>query len=202
MAAIAKQLQHSLSRNRTLASQNHVPCLTVCTPDGRPATMLCPLHSVSATEDGRLRLHFAAWDPPQPFAGAQFFPCEACVYMPKTREQYRLSGALSSSPADASQLWEHPLRDGGAAVRQFALLFPAARSRHQAGGGPLDTRSRAEDAAELLDPSARGYVTLTLDVSAVDYLSLRGPQRRCSWQRAAAAAQGGVMVWAEAQLNP
>lgn len=193
MAAIVKQLQHSMQKNRTLVSQNHFPCLTFVAPDGKPSTLTCPLRKIEAHGDGRIALHFGSWNQVLPTGSVA---CEACVYMPKTREQYRLRGELTQSGHGPSEHWVELLQDA-AASRQFALVFPNS-SVISAGGAPVDTRSN--DASQpVLDASGKGYQTLTMDLLDVEYLCLKNPQRRSLWQR---SDTQGAFAWEEMELNP
>ncbi len=198
--AVLKQLSHSLNKNRTAVSQNHFPCLTVSL-DGRPRTFLCPLRGVEAQGDGRVHLTFAAWGFPYSPAAASGTPCEACLYLPKTREQYRLQGQLAASAPGPSAAYRDLLADP-AASRQFALLFPQAVAALPAGASRIDTRSAAEGAAAIaLDPSGSAFTTLTLDLRHLDYLLLKSPQQRASWRRCD-AAPGGGFAWQQQELNP
>ena len=122
-ATLLKQLNHSLHKNRTMVSQNHAPCLAVSL-DGRPRTFLCPLRGVEAHEDGRLQLRFASWGLPSSLGAAAGCGarCEVSLYLPKTREQYRLRGQLSASAPGPSAAWQRcDAAGGGFAWRQQEL---------------------------------------------------------------------------------
>ncbi|KAJ3363385.1 hypothetical protein GGF32_004379 [Allomyces javanicus] len=128
-------------------------------------------------------------------------PAEACWYMPATREQFRVSGAMGvilASPRGAAQ------RAQTLRAELWRSLSPAARAAYLAPqpgsyfppGGPAPTTTAAS-----LDAVSDHFAVLVLDPDEVDYLDLRQPppHARTVWKRATAAgAEGGDAIDAAA----
>ncbi|KAJ3375751.1 hypothetical protein GGF31_002955 [Allomyces arbusculus] len=123
-------------------------------------------------------------------------PAEACWYMPATREQFRVSGAMAvilASPRGAAQ------RAQTLRAELWRSLSPAARTAYLAPqpgsyippGGPAPATTTP--AAGSLEAVSDHFAVLVLDPDEVDYLDLRQPppHARTVWKRAAAACGEG-----------
>ncbi|KNE55691.1 hypothetical protein AMAG_01577 [Allomyces macrogynus ATCC 38327] len=123
-------------------------------------------------------------------------PAEACWYMPTTREQFRVSGAMAvilASPRGAAQ------RAQTLRAELWRSLSPAARAAYLAPNPgsyfpPEGPAPAATPATASLEAVSDHFAVLVLDPDEVGYLDLRQPHphARTVWKRAAAAgAEGG-----------
>ena len=169
-------LARALHRNRA-ASSRYFQLATV-RADGKPANrtvvfrgFLAETNQLMVVSDRRSEKHEHI---------SHDAHAAACWYFTKTREQFRLSGQITSVTADTSketlviarqQLWQ-TLSDSARA--QFTWPQPKApRAEAAAFTSPADDQTPP--------PS---FCLLLLDVEYVDHLMLRGdPQNRCIYRR-------------------
>lgn len=112
---------------------------------------------------------------------------EACWYFPKTREQFRLAGQLTSITADhcdpqlikARQLMWQNLSD--TAREQFTWPSPGTSLPESSPANPTEG---AKDEPPDAHAPLPNFCLLLLDPERVDHLELRGkPQNRCLYLR-------------------
>ncbi len=185
-------LARALHRNRSLVYARYAQLATVRT-DGRPANrtvvfrgFLEPTQQLKFITDRRSEKIGQILA--QPWG-------ELCWYFPNTREQFRLSGAMTLVQADCAN-------PDFAKARQIQWqdLSDAARAQF-AWPDPGQPRAEAKlfelPPLDPLQPSPN-FCLLLLDPHQVDHLELRGePQNRCRYQYQPATAE-----WATESVNP
>ncbi|XGV96177.1 MAG: Npun_F5749 family FMN-dependent PPOX-type flavoprotein [Leptolyngbya sp. BL-A-14] len=190
LASWRSPLSRALHRNRALVYARYLQLATVRV-DQRPANRTIVFRGFL---DGSNQLQFVT--DARSAKTDQIDHCawgEACWYFPKTREQFRLSGALRLVRADDSDqalqkarqsMWQS-LSDS--ARTQFAWAHPG-KSQTNKGGFNVS----APDAATPLQP----FCLLLLDPHEVDHLELRGdPQNRWLHQHDGSS-------WSMQAINP
>jgi PPOX class probable FMN-dependent enzyme len=171
-------LARALHRNRALVYARYLQLATV-RPDGRPANRTVVFRGfwrdtnqlkfvTDARSEKTAQIERSRWG-------------EICWYFPKTREQFRIAGALSLITADSSDAAS--LADRQATWQD---LSDAARSQF-AWADPGKPRTPAE-CFDVPPPEATTplphFCLLLLEPDFVDHLELRGePQNRWQYQR-------------------
>lgn len=220
--AVLDKLKHALSKNRSFISHTHFPVLTFVSDGKRPSTtraVLAAEQCLDAHHPVIMSFHCPTWRDQQLLEGSRKRACEACIYFPKTRNQFRLSGkaTMQASCSDQSKAsWAALLQDGPR-FSQFAVLAPWAVENplqyvqcQQTSSTAGRRTQQAEGEAPLLQPQASSinqkvpddYVYITLQVDELDYLSLKNPQTRIAAQRSVQQQEAEADSWSEVELNP
>eukprot|EP01025_Chloroclados_australasicus_P059521 TRINITY_DN7527_c1_g2_i1.p3 TRINITY_DN7527_c1_g2~~TRINITY_DN7527_c1_g2_i1.p3 ORF type:complete len:128 (-),score=6.05 TRINITY_DN7527_c1_g2_i1:42-425(-) len=98
---------------------------------------------------------------------------ELCIYMPKTKEQFRLNGIVTRASKEEQEECLFELSTKDSQRRQFLLLFPSQLQ--------IDTRA-AQQVPQLHEFLQVEYLQiLNLKVIHADYLSLGSNQFREIW---------------------
>jgi len=182
-------LASALHRNRSLPYARYFQLATV-RADGRPANRTVVFrgfregtNQLQVVTDNRSEKVDQVGD--RPYG-------EACWYFPKTREQFRLSGAIQLVQAQTTDEALHSLR------RQLWQELSDAARRQFAWPHPGQVRSPDDPFEVTADPTEplSCFVLLLLNPDFVDHLELRGnPQNRTRYE-----LQGEG--WAVEGVNP
>eukprot|EP01023_Acetabularia_acetabulum_P066312 TRINITY_DN8940_c0_g2_i1.p2 TRINITY_DN8940_c0_g2~~TRINITY_DN8940_c0_g2_i1.p2 ORF type:complete len:202 (+),score=16.41 TRINITY_DN8940_c0_g2_i1:170-775(+) len=178
---LVHKLEDAISRNRTRVSQNHFPVVAIphiC--KHRSGKIINKVRQIVCTfgmikqqrSELSIELQTCNWDddwtyPENESAG------EVCVYMPKTREQFRIAGKITKCSKEVVEgCWEAANADEGCR-RQFMLLFPTK----------LQTEPRSRSNVPMLEQmiDKKHFCVLHLQVDYVDHLLLGKNQERCLW---------------------
>lgn len=160
-------LARALHRNRALVYARYFQLATV-RPDGRPANrtvvfrgFLPDSNQLTIISDRRSQkipqIQQTRW-------------AEICWYFPKTREQFRLSGALNVvEQSDPNAQWQQ------AYTQTWQKLSDSARAQFYwpPPGQPHDPEGSQPDPPENLDNPAENFVLLIFEPTEVDHLELR-----------------------------
>ncbi|MBW4582635.1 MAG: pyridoxamine 5'-phosphate oxidase family protein [Tildeniella nuda ZEHNDER 1965/U140] len=190
LASWRSPLAHALHRNRSLAYARYLQLATV-RADQRPANRTIVFRGFL---DGTNQLQFVTDARNEKADQIDRTPWgEACWYFPKTREQFRLAGALLLVRADhpdplllkARQTAWQALSDG--ARTQFAWAHP---------GKPQTDRDGFNVPVPEATTPLPHFCLLLLDPQEVDHLELRGdPQNRWLHQQDGSG-------WSVQAINP
>lgn len=169
-------LARALHRNRSLVYARYLQLATIRL-DGRPANRTVVFRGFLADTN---QLMFVTDARSEKAEQVNRYPWgEACWYFPNTREQFRLSGALTLVSESSSDATHQTARQ-----KAWQDLSDAARSQFT---WPDPGKSRTADAFDDPPPDASiplpHFCLLLLNPSQVDHLELRGtPQNRRLYQ--------------------